>query len=315
MAAVSGFWRRLLVAFSDAAPSLRTIARTADGGRTRRLLLAFSDASPAFRPAATRLDHPEGYDQARAADRPEPLSHCADVVVDTDTRERQPLVLCLDTSSSMAGGPIQALNTALREWTEELHSDSFLSSTVEVAVVTFGGQGVTVWRGPRPLPPRTSASPFIRADLFEPPHLSAAGVTPMTEALKLSVRLVAARKAEHRETGVPYYRPSVLLVTDGMPTDSQGHPSNNWRELVPMLADQQQARRLRLYAIGMGGITNAGYEVLEALAPDFNARLPGFPFRELFQMISASAGVVQRDAGDDVHAEIFAHFKSAWEAS
>ncbi|MFI0976091.1 hypothetical protein ACH4SP_03570 [Streptomyces sp. NPDC021093] len=227
---------------------------------------------------------------------------------------RQPLVLCLDTSSSMAGAPIQALNTALYEWTEELRGDPFLSSTVEVAVVTFGGQGATLWRGPRPVPSRASVTPFVRADLFEPPRLTAAGVTPMVEALNLTVRLVAARTGELASAGALYRRPTVLLVTDGMPTDAQGHLTETWKALVPVLTGEQRARRLRFYGIGMGDITHAGYEVLEALAPDFHARLPGFPFRELFRMMSVSVGMVRQEAGDDAHAEAFAQFKSAWQA-
>ena len=59
--------------------------------------------------------------------------------------------------------------------------------------------------------------------------------------------------------------------------------------LVPVLAEEQRARRFRLYAIGVGGITDMGESVLRAFAPKFNARLQGFPFRELLQMMSASA--------------------------
>lgn len=67
--------------------------------------------------------------------------------------QRLPLVLCLDISSSMAGPPIQMLNDALRGWTQELHDDVSLSYSVEVAVVTFGGQGVGAWKGPHLLDP------------------------------------------------------------------------------------------------------------------------------------------------------------------
>lgn len=67
--------------------------------------------------------------------------------------QRLPLVLCLDISSSMAGQPIQTLNNALAEWTRELHDDVSLSYSVEVAVVTFGGNGVAAWRGPQLLAP------------------------------------------------------------------------------------------------------------------------------------------------------------------
>ncbi|MEV0225816.1 hypothetical protein [Streptomyces sp. NPDC050704] len=230
--------------------------------------------------------------------------------------QRLPLVLCLDTSSSMTGAPIQHLNDALHAWTRELHDDVSLSYSVEVAVVTFGGQGVCAWRGAQPLPPQAPVSPFVPAHAFQAPVLGAAGVTLLTEALELSVRIVAARKAELRASGLQYYRPQICLVTDGLPTDGTGHWTNAWQRLVPMLTDDQQARKYRLYAIGIGDISDMGEQVLRALAPTFNARLHGFPFRELLQMMSASANAEQRGAGDEVFEKIFAQFRTqrpAWE--
>ncbi|MET7739825.1 hypothetical protein [Streptomyces sp. NPDC005385] len=231
--------------------------------------------------------------------------------------QRLPLVLCLDTSSSMAGRPIQTLNNALMEWTRELHDDVSLSYSVEVAVVTFGGQGVAAWRGPQLLAPGVPVSPFVAAHMFQPPQLVAAGVTLMTEALDLSMHIVAARKAELRASGLQYYRPQICLVTDGLPTDATGHLSDSWHRLIPVLAEEQRARRFRLYAIGVGGITDRGEQVLQAFAPKFNARLQGFPFRELLQMMSASAGAEQKGAGDEVFEKIFSQFKTqrpAWES-
>lgn len=84
--------------------------------------------------------------------------------------QRLPLVLCLDTSSSMAGAPIQTLNNALVEWTRELHDDVALSYSVEVAVITFGGQAVAAWRGPSLLAPGARVSPFVPAHQFRPPQ-------------------------------------------------------------------------------------------------------------------------------------------------
>ncbi|MEU6030881.1 VWA domain-containing protein [Streptomyces tauricus] len=230
--------------------------------------------------------------------------------------QRLPLVLCLDTSSSMAGPPIQALNDALRSWTRELHDDVSLSYSVEVAVVTFGGQGVCAWRGAQPLPPETPASPFVPAHAFQAPVLAAAGVTLLTEALELAVRIVADRKSELRAGGLQYYRPQICLVTDGLPTDGTGRWTTAWQRLVPTLTDDQRARKYRLYAIGVGDISDMGEQVLKALAPAFNARLHGFPFRELLQMMSASANAEQRGAGDEVFEKIFAQFRTqrpAWE--
>ncbi|WP_239069565.1 MULTISPECIES: hypothetical protein [unclassified Streptomyces] len=240
----------------------------------------------------------------------------ADIEIENNA-QRLPLVLCLDTSHSMLGAPIASLNEALRDWTRELHDDVSLSYSVEVAVLTFGDAGVSAWQGPNLLPYNSPVSPFVPAHLFQPPQLKAAGVTLMAEALELSMQIVAARKAELRQLGLQFYRPQICLVTDGLPTDATGHPTDAWRRVVPVLTEEQRARRFRLYAIGVGGITDRGEEVLRAFAPTFNARLHGFPFRELLQMMSASANAEQRGAGDEVFEKIFSQFKTqrpAWES-
>lgn len=230
--------------------------------------------------------------------------------------QRLPLVLCLDTSSSMGGVPIATLNEALGQWARELHDDVSLSASVEVAVITFGGTGVAAWRGPHAIPPGQPGTPFVPAHQFQAPQLVASGVTLLTEAVELAMQIVAARKQELRQAGLQYYRPQICLMTDGLPTDTQGQLTDTWQRLVPVLASEQEKRHFRLYAIGVGGITPQGLDVLRALAPAFHAQLQGFPFRELLAMMSASANAEQKGAGDEVFEKIFHQFRtqrSAWE--
>src|SRR5580700_8959690 len=78
---------------------------------------------------------------------------------------RCPCLLLVDTSSSMAGRPIEELNAGLVAFKDELVADSLAAKRVEVAVVTFGP----------PLP----VVHFQSADTFQPPLLSASGDTPM----------------------------------------------------------------------------------------------------------------------------------------
>jgi uncharacterized protein YegL len=49
-------------------------------------------------------------------------------------------VLLLDTSGSMAGEKIDALNEGIRTFKEELQGDPLASRRVEVAIVTFDSQ-------------------------------------------------------------------------------------------------------------------------------------------------------------------------------
>ncbi|MGL5510016.1 MAG: vWA domain-containing protein, partial [Microcoleaceae cyanobacterium] len=50
---------------------------------------------------------------------------------------RCPCVLLLDTSASMTGSPIQALNEGLRTFKEDLVKDDLASKRVEIAVISF----------------------------------------------------------------------------------------------------------------------------------------------------------------------------------
>ncbi|MEV6397172.1 hypothetical protein AB0M39_20750 [Streptomyces sp. NPDC051907] len=231
--------------------------------------------------------------------------------------QRLPLLLCLDISSSMAGNPIRLLNEALSGWGREIQEDLALSYSVEIALVTFGGQGIGVWQGPHLLDPHTKASPFVSARRFQPPRLQASGVTLLTEAVETSMSLVAARKAELRRLGLQYYRPQICLVTDGLPTDERGHATDAWQRLIPALTAEQKAKRFRFYAFGIGGISDRGQQVLRELAPKYHATLKGFPFRDLLQTMSASASAEQRGAEEETFEQLFNRFKTqrpAWDS-
>ena len=75
-------------------------------------------------------------------------------------------VLILDTSGSMAGPRIDALNAGLRTFREELAGDNVASQRVEVAIVEFNTHVRVV-------------QDFVTADQFSPPTLTAKGSTDM----------------------------------------------------------------------------------------------------------------------------------------
>src|SRR5260221_3127817 len=109
---------------------------------------------------------------------------------------RCPCVLLLDTSGSMQGAPIAALNEGLRTFKSDLSQDPLASRRVEVAVVTFNND-VQV------------AVDFTTADIFEVPALAAGGQTYMGTAINKALDLLQARKTQYRANGIAYYRPWV----------------------------------------------------------------------------------------------------------
>ncbi|MEV7676005.1 vWA domain-containing protein [Streptomyces sp. NPDC000963] len=231
-----------------------------------------------------------------------------------DSAQRLPLLLCLDTSSSLSSnGAIGSLNSALASWATSLTEDMALSAAVDVAVITFGGSdGITVWQGPVPLgstAPEWPHSPFVPAHEFKPPTLRAHGVTLLDRALRLAMEVVTDYKAGLRAEGLTYYRPQICVVTDGAPSDERGSFSYAYRELLPELRKAEEERRFRLFAVGVGERREGAEGVLRELAPHYHAWLDGFPFTELLTAMSHSAKATQGGAAEAEFQEIFARLK------
>lgn len=186
------------------------------------------------------------------AENPEPRAAC---------------VLLLDTSSSMEGPPIQALNDGLRVFQLDLQGDPLARLRVEVAIVTFG-QG-----GCRMTLDFTSAADFVA------PVLTTGGNTPMGEAIDLALDMVHDRKLQYRHAGLLYYRPWVLMITDGAP-----NPDSPWRQAAQRVQAAMQHKEVTFFAIGVEG---ADMKVLSEITPR-SLKLHGLSFRELFLWLSQS---------------------------
>ena len=182
---------------------------------------------------------------------------------------RCPCVLILDTSQSMAGEPIAALNRGLHVFREELLAVLLARKRVEVAVVSFGEEVEVV-------------QDFVTVDRFQPPALQAAGETPLCTAILRALDMVEKRKERYRANGVPYSRPWVFLITDGMP---QGEALETLREAVRRVRTAEAGRRAAFFAVGVEG---ANMKLLARIAVRPPVKLDGLRFAELFAWLSAS---------------------------
>ena len=197
----------------------------------------------------------------------------------TNPDPRAPLVLVLDTSGSMGGEPISELNAGLQALKEDLEKDELSSRRVEIAIVTFGDRGVQ------------QAQDFVTARDWEPPVLTAGGLTPMGEALMLSLALVNERKTEYRVNGIQYYRPWIFMLTDGNPTDSVEAAGN-------ILKMEEQNNGVAFFSVL---VQDADPEPITGLSSKPPIPLRGLAFRELFQWLSASQ---KRVSGSMVGAQV-----------
>lgn len=170
-----------------------------------------------------------------------------------------PVLLLLDVSGSMGevvGGPFQrtgervvedgqtwdvvtggvsridVLNQAVREMLAALAKEEQLGHEFLVSVITFGEAVRTH------LPP-------TKASLVEWAPLTAAGETPMGEAITSAKRLVEDKET----TPSRAYRPVVVLVSDGKPTDA-------WQQSVKAFVEDGRSSKCDRMAVAIGAGTD-----------------------------------------------------------
>jgi uncharacterized protein YegL len=180
----------------------------------------------------------------------------------------------------MQGAPIAALNEGLRTFKETLTQDSLAARRVEVAVVTFDSE-VNV------------AQDFITADQFEPPALTAQGLTHMGAAIHKALEMVQARKTQYRANGVAYYRPWVFMITDGAP---QGETDFVVEQAAQRIQAEEASKHVAFFAVGVEGADMTRLTRLVVRTP---VKLIGLNFAEMFVWLSASMQAISQSNPDD----------------
>ncbi len=193
---------------------------------------------------------------------------------------RCPCVLLLDTSGSMQGTPIEALNQGLQTFKEELIKNSLAARRVEVAIVTFDSQVNII-------------QDFVTADQFNPPILTAQGLTTMGSGIHRALDMIQDRKAQYRANGVAYYRPWVFMITDGEP---QGEFEDVIDQATRRVQADEASKRVAFFTVG---VENANMNRLGQIAVRSPLKLTGLNFVEMFVWLSASMSAVSHSKVDE----------------
>ena len=186
-----------------------------------------------------------------------------------------PVILLADVSGSMGvDGKIQALNHAVREMIEAFQDESDLRAEIHVSVIIFGGQS----RVHLPLEPARSASWT---------DLGASGATPMGAAFDLVRQMVEDKAAVPGRA----YRPTIVLVSDGQPTDA-------WQEPLQALLGSERGGKAFRMALAIGA--DADHAVLQAFLADPASRVyradEARQIRQFFQLVTMSVSARSRSA-------------------
>lgn len=203
-------------------------------------------------------------DWVEFADNPEPRCAC---------------VLLLDTSGSMHGPPIQALNDGIRAFKDELESDSLASLRVETAIVSFDSSVELV-------------QDFATVDALTTPELTASGVTSTATAVNFAIDMVEKRKRSYRDAGISYYRPWIVLITDGASTEGR----QQMDAASERVRQAEEAKQLAFFSVGVEG---ADMDELNHMGARGAMPLDGLMFREFFVWLSRSMTQVSSSRVDD----------------
>ncbi len=130
---------------------------------------------------------------------------------------RLPVYFLLDTSGSMFGEPIQALNNALSGMIHSLRADAQAQETLWISIVTFEREVKEI-------------VPLIDLQSFQLPEITCpqSGPTFTGKGLELIYQKITKeiRKGSPEQKGD--WRPLLFVFTDGKPSDLQ-----LYREMIP----------------------------------------------------------------------------------
>ena len=190
-------------------------------------------------------------------------------------------VLVLDVSGSMLGTPINELNKGLKDFYDEISSDATTSQRLEVSLITFSHIV------------KTLQEPAL-VDNFSMPTLTASGSTALANAVNQAIDMVAARKQWYKDTNQNYYRPWIILMTDGEPNEDQDIST-----LAQRIQDDTKNKRYAFLPIGVEGANMKILNQIKGNIPPM--KLQGTKFGSFFKWLSASMGtVVSAEEGQTV---------------
>lgn len=158
-----------------------------------------------------------------------------------NTAPRCPVVLLIDTSGSMGYGklyngikPIDEVNKGINDMFKYVRNDYVSSKRAEIAIITFSSQ-------------TTLISDFSLVDGKKDVNLTAGGVTTVAPALKLMMNMLEERKKKYKSAGRKYYRPIVIMMTDGGPGDV-----SQFNEMKDKIRQATIDNKLTFHAVKVG---------------------------------------------------------------
>lgn len=210
----------------------------------------------------------DNFDDLDLADNPDP---------------RIAVSLILDTSDSMSQkfpgenrSALEALDGGLDVLFGAINKDPLARRRIELSFVVYGTKV-------------SPATPFAPFDKLVFPTLVPSGMTATGAAVNMALDSIEERKKIYRANGIQYYRPILMLISDGLATDSISEAAARVKQL-------EAKKGLSFFAVGVQG---ADLAQLSEFSNRGALPLDALKFDELFQWLSASVSAVSSSQPGD----------------
>lgn len=191
--------------------------------------------------------------------------------------QRLLVYLLIDTSGSMHGAPIAAVNEGLQMLERTLKQDPQCQETAHVSVISFADAAKV-------------ESPMCEVAQFQAPRLSAGGSTRLSTAFEEVSRAITAdwkpKSAQHPGD----WKPLLFLLTDGHPNRGDG-----WQEARDTLLARRGGRPCQIVSIGCG--PHVAMDFLQKVSPEsayYFADMNDTKIASLFRWIATSTVIASR---------------------
>jgi uncharacterized protein YegL len=191
-----------------------------------------------------------------------------------------PICLVLDTSGSMTkGNNIKTLNDNLQGFLSFVRDNPKSRRIADISIVKMGG-GVEVFTEYESIDNIRFDTPF-----------DAYGNTPMGEAMDVALDLLLQRREYYRNNEIEHYKPIILLMSDGFPTDM-------YQNAAKRTSDMVINKEIKLYPVGIGNEFDA--KIMKEFSPIMTPRVihSKDEFALLFQLLSQSSSNPEDDSLD-----------------
>jgi uncharacterized protein YegL len=190
-----------------------------------------------------------------------------------------PVYLLLDTSGSMSGEPIAAVETGVQTLVSALRQDPYALETAYLSVITFDSSAKQV-------------VPLTELTAFQMPSIQASGLTSLGDALLLLAAKIDSEVTKTTAETKGDWKPLVFIMTDGGPTDDWQKGLNEFKK--------RKTSIVVACAAGQGADTKVLKQITECVVQLDTA--DSSTIKAFFKWVSASVstGSQKVDSGTEV---------------